>query len=97
WKFLASLVKGVALQQALNDLNDLPSFSGFEPQGEITPNIKQMYDRFIADLPHAENQRIAHPEIADALDNALAGVASGTTSPEDALKRIQEVTDKTLK
>jgi raffinose/stachyose/melibiose transport system substrate-binding protein len=97
WKFLASLVKGVALQQALNDLNDLPSFTGFEPQGEITPNIKQMYDRFIADLPHAENQRIAHPEIADALDNALAGVASGTASPEDALKRIQSVTDKTLK
>jgi len=97
WKFLASLVEGEALQQALNDLNDLPSFTGFEPQGEITPNIKQMYDRFIADLPHAENQRIAHPEIADALDNALAGVASGTTSVEDALKRIQEVTDKTLK
>ncbi len=97
WKFLASLVKGVALQQALNDLNDLPAFTGFEPQGEITPNIKQMYDRFIADLPHAENQRIAHPEIGDALDNALAGVASGTTSSKDALKRIQDVTDKTLK
>jgi raffinose/stachyose/melibiose transport system substrate-binding protein len=97
WKFLASLVKGEALQQALNDLNDLPSFTGFEPQGEITPHIKQMYDRFIADLPHAENQRIAHPEIADALDNALAGVASGTVSPEEGLKRIQEVTDKTLK
>jgi raffinose/stachyose/melibiose transport system substrate-binding protein len=76
WKFLASLIKGEALQQALNDLNDLPSFTGFEPQGEITPNIKQLYDRFIADLPHAENQRIAHPEIGDALDNALAGVAA---------------------
>jgi len=97
WKFLASLVKGEALQQALNDLNDLPSFTGFEPQGDITPNIKQMYDRFIADLPHTENQRIAHPEIADALDNALAGAAAGTVSAEAALKRIQDVTDKTLK
>ncbi|MBV8899636.1 MAG: extracellular solute-binding protein [Verrucomicrobia bacterium] len=97
WKFLAALVKGVALQQALNDLNDLPAFAGFEPQGDITPNVKQLYDRFIDDLPHAENQRFAHPEVADALDNALAGVASGKVSPEDALKRVQEVTDKTLK
>lgn len=97
WKFLASLVRGEALQQALNDLNDLPSFTGFEPQGDITPNIKQMYDRFVADLPHAENQRIAHPEIADELDNVLAGVASGTVSPQDALKRVQDVTDKILK
>jgi raffinose/stachyose/melibiose transport system substrate-binding protein len=97
WKFLASLVRGEALQQALNDLNDLPSFTGFEPQGDITPNIKQMYDRFIADLPHAENQRIAHPEIAQELDNVLSGVASGTVSPQDGLKRVQDVTDKTLK
>ena len=85
------------MQQALNDLNDLPSFAGFEPVGEITPNIKQMYDRFTADLPRAENQRFANPEIADALDNTLAGVASGTVSKEDALKRIQDVTDKKLK
>jgi raffinose/stachyose/melibiose transport system substrate-binding protein len=56
-----------------------------------------MYDRFMADLLHAENQRLAHPEIADALDNALAGVAAGKVPPQDALKRIQEVTDKTLK
>jgi len=97
WKFLASLVRGEALQQALNDLNDLPSFTGFEPQGDITPNIKQMYDRFVADLPHAENQRIAHPEIAQELDNVLSGVASGTVSPQDGLKRVQEVTEKTLK
>ena len=97
WKFLASLVKGEALQQALNDLNDLPSFIGFEPEGDITPNIKQMYDRFITDLPHAENQRIAHPEIAQELDNVLAGVASGTVTPDDGMKRVQDVTDKTLK
>ena len=97
WKFLASLVRGEALQQALNDLNDLPSFTGFEPQGDVTTNIKQMYARFIADLPHAENQRIAHPEIADELDNVLAGVASGTVSPPDGLKRVQAVTEKTLK
>jgi raffinose/stachyose/melibiose transport system substrate-binding protein len=97
WKFLASLVRGEALQEALNDLNDLPSFAGFEPAGEITPNIGQMYDRFIADLPRAENQRFAIPAIADALDNALAGVASGTVPPEEALKRVQDATDKALK
>ena len=50
WKFLASLVRGAALQEALNDLNDLPAVKGLKPQGDISPNINQMYDRFMADF-----------------------------------------------
>jgi raffinose/stachyose/melibiose transport system substrate-binding protein len=96
WKFLASLVRGDALQQALNDLNDLPAISDFEPQGEVTPNIKQMYDRFMADLPHAENQRFLSPQVSEELDSVLGGVAAGTVTPEDGLKRVQAATDKAV-
>ena len=96
WTFLASLTNGEGLQQALDDLNDLPAFKGHEPQGDITPHVKTMYDRFMEDLPSAENQRFAIPAIADALDNALAGVAAGSLQPEDALKSVQDATDKAL-
>jgi raffinose/stachyose/melibiose transport system substrate-binding protein len=96
WKFLASLVNGEGLQQALNDLNDLPSVAGYKPQGDISANILAMYDRFMADLPRAENQRFANPEVAEALDNALAAVAGGKRSAEDALKDVQAATDKVL-
>lgn len=94
WTFLASLIDGVALQEALNDLNDLPAFYGHAPEGEITPHVREMFDRFMEDLPNAENQRIGSPEISDALDNALAGVAAGSLEPEEALARVQEVTDQ---
>ena len=96
WTFLASLVQGDGLQAALNDLNDLPSIAGPKPEGDISPNILAMYDRFMTALPQAENQRFGNPEIADALDNALAGVAAGKLEPEAALKQVQAVTDRVL-
>jgi raffinose/stachyose/melibiose transport system substrate-binding protein len=96
WKFLASLVRGDGLQQALNDLNNIPAADGFTPQGDITPNILDMYKRFMTELAQAQNQRFGNPEIADALDNALAGVASGKLSARDALQQVQQATDKVL-
>jgi raffinose/stachyose/melibiose transport system substrate-binding protein len=96
WKFLASLVRGEGLQMALNDLNDLPAVEGFTPQGDITPNILDMYKRFMAELAQAENQRFGNPEIADALDNALAGAAAGKLTSVEALQQVQQVTDKAL-
>ena len=96
WKFLASLVRGDGLQQALNDLNDLPATSDFAPQGDVTPNIKEMYGQFMADLPHAENQRFLSPQVSEELDSVLGGVAAGSVTPEDGLKRVQAATDKAL-
>lgn len=97
WKFLASLVDGEALQQALNDLNDLPAFKGHAPKGNISPHVRQMYDRFMKDLAIAENQRLADPVIQDALENALSGVAANDMTPTEALQKVQSVTDAQLK
>lgn len=96
WTFLAELTNGVGLQEALNDLNDLPAFDGNAPKGDITDHVKEMSARFMADLPKAENQRFASPAVAEALDNALAGVAAGSTEPEAALAAVQAATDKAL-
>lgn len=94
WTFLAELTNGVGLQEALNDLNDLPAFAGHEPKGDVTEHVKAMSARFMQDLPKAENQRFANPAIAEALDNALAGVASGSLTAEAALAAVQAAADK---
>ncbi|TIQ33633.1 MAG: extracellular solute-binding protein [Mesorhizobium sp.] len=96
WTFLAELTNGVGLQEALNDLNDLPAFDGNAPKGDITDHVKEMSARFMADLPKAENQRFASPAVAEALDNALAGVAAGSTEPEAALAAVQAASEKAL-
>ena len=96
WTFLAELTNGVALQEALNDLNDLPAFRGNEPKGDVSDHLKEMSARFMADLPNAENQRFASPSVSEALDNALAGVAAGGLEPEAALASVQAATDKAL-
>ncbi|RRH94014.1 extracellular solute-binding protein [Mesorhizobium tamadayense] len=96
WTFLAELTNGVGLQEALNDLNDLPAFEGNSPKGDITDHVKEMSARFMADLPKAENQRFASPAVAEALDNALAGVAAGSTEPEAALAAVQAASEKAL-
>ena len=96
WTFLASLTNGDGLQEALNDLNDLPAFVGHEPMGDVSDHVKQMSARFMADLPKAENQRFAAPAVAEALDNALAGVAGGTIEPQAALAAVQAATNKAL-
>ncbi|RWN67625.1 MAG: extracellular solute-binding protein [Mesorhizobium sp.] len=96
WTFLAELTNGVGLQEALNDLNDLPAFEGYSPKGDITDHVKEMSARFMADLPKAENQRFASPAVAEALDNALAGVAAGSIEPEAALATVQAATEKAL-
>lgn len=96
WTFLAELTNGVGLQQALNALNDLPAVPGYQPEGDISEHTKALYDRFMADLPRAENQRFASPAVAEALDNALSGVAAGSLEPEAALAQVQAATDKAL-
>jgi len=96
WTFLAELTNGVGLQEALNDLNDLPAFAGHQPKGDITEHVKQLSARFMEDLPKAENQRFASPAVAEALDNALAGVAAGSLEAEAALATVQTATEKAL-
>lgn len=96
WKVLSSFAAGAANQEAINDLNNLPAFKGIVPQGEIDANIKAQIEAYSAKLDEAKNQRIASPEIENALQNALQGVAAGQLEPLAALEEIQKVQDQVL-
>ncbi len=93
---LSSFAAGAANQQAINDLNNLPAFKGIAPQGDIDAKIKAQIDAYSAKLDDAKNQRIASPEIENALQNALQGVAAGQLEPLAALEQIQAEQDKVL-
>ncbi len=96
WKVLSSFAAGAANQQAINDLNNLPAFKGIAPQGDIDAKIKAQIEAYSAKLDDAKNQRIASPEIENALQNALQGVAAGQLEPLAALEQIQAEQDKVL-
>jgi raffinose/stachyose/melibiose transport system substrate-binding protein len=97
WKVLEAFAGGVGIQQAVNDLNNLPAFKGISPMGNIPANIKEQAGRYASVLDKALNQRLSSPEIENALQNALAGVAAGQLKPEQALATIQQVQDKAEK
>jgi raffinose/stachyose/melibiose transport system substrate-binding protein len=88
WPFLASLVDGVAQKGAAVDLNDLPAFTNVSAP-KLAPKIVSLYKSFLTQLPKAQNQRFYSPVVQTALDNALAGVASGQLTPASALAKVQ--------
>lgn len=96
WKVLESFAAGEGIQQAINDLNNLPAFKGIAPQGDIPQTIKDQVEKYSSVLDSAKNQRIGAPEIENALQNALSGVAAGQLNPAQALDQVQKVQDEVL-
>lgn len=96
WKVLESFAAGEGIQQAVNDLNNLPAFKGIQPQGNIPQTIKDQVSKYSSVLDVAKNQRIGAPEIENALQNALSGVAAGQLTPTEALDKVQTVQDTVL-
>lgn len=96
WRVLESFTAGEGIQQAVNDLNNMPAFKGIQPQGNIPQVIKEQFDRYSSVLDAAKNQRIGSPDVENALQNALAGLAAGQLSPTEALEKIQKVQDEVL-
>jgi len=96
WKVLESFAAGEGIQQAVNDLNNLPAFKGIAPQGNIPQTIKDQVEKYSSVLDVAKNQRIGSPKIENALQNALSGVAAGQLKPTEALDQVQKVQDEVL-
>ncbi len=96
WKVLESFAAGEGIQQAVNDLNNLPAYKGIEPKGDIPQTIKDQVSKYSSQLDTAKNQRIGAPEVENALQNALSGLAAGQMSPEETLNKVQKAQDEVL-
>jgi raffinose/stachyose/melibiose transport system substrate-binding protein len=96
WDFLASFLDGPAGTAALADINDLPAFIDVKAPSTLGPHVTALYQKFMQLLPQAINQRFYSATVQNALDNALAGVASGQLTSQAALASVQTAQDKAL-
>ena len=73
-----------------------PAMGDATPSGKPSEPVVQWGPYKLSAGPASENQRFGSPAVAEALDNALAGVASGSMDAEAALKAVQAATDSKM-
>lgn len=94
WKALESFSSGAGIQACVDDLNNLPAYKGIAPKASGIPEtILTQTSAYSKALDSAMNQRIGEPTIDTALQNALAGVAAGDSTPQAALQTVQDAQD----
>lgn len=90
---LKELISGAGVQVAINQLNDLPAFSGVAPEPELTGHLKSLFDTYISELKTAHPHQIGNPVIYNALAANLQAIGAGTKTPEAALAAVQKVAE----
>lgn len=88
---LKELISGVGVQVAIDQLNDLPAFSGVAPEPELTGHLKSLFDTYITELGTAHPHQIGNPVIYNALAANLQAIGAGTKTPAAALEAVQKV------
>jgi raffinose/stachyose/melibiose transport system substrate-binding protein len=89
WQFMASIVNGAGTAAILQKgFNDLPSFTNAK-NPTLAPRVMQLYRQQLSLLAVAQNQRFYSPVVQNALDNALAAVAAGQSTPAAALGKVE--------
>ncbi|MGH7084222.1 MAG: hypothetical protein ACREFN_04445, partial [Acetobacteraceae bacterium] len=83
----------VGVQVAIDQLNDLPAFSGVAPEPELTGHLKALFDTYITELGTAHPHQIGNPVIYNALAANLQAIGAGTKTPEAALEAVQKVAE----
>jgi raffinose/stachyose/melibiose transport system substrate-binding protein len=93
---LGDWISGKGAQALINTFNDLPAYKGISPANFENDRQRQIWDRFTNEwMPSVKwQQQPERPEIATALEDATAAVASGQKSPLAAMKDVQAVADK---
>ncbi|MBV9222234.1 MAG: extracellular solute-binding protein [Methylobacteriaceae bacterium] len=95
-KVLTDWIAGAGAQTLINTFNDLPAVKGLNPQSYASDNQKQVWRTFTEDwLPKVKYARqLRSPAVKQALEDALAAVAAGEKSPQDAMASVQAAVEK---
>jgi raffinose/stachyose/melibiose transport system substrate-binding protein len=91
-KVLTDFVAGGAAQELINTFNDLPAVIGMNPQEFGSENQEVTWRLFTEEwMPQVEYARqLRDPAVKQALEDALAGVAAGDMTPEEAAQSVQD-------
>ncbi|MBA2598876.1 MAG: extracellular solute-binding protein [Chloroflexota bacterium] len=88
---LADFISGAGGQALIDTFNDLPAVSGLDPQTFASDHQQQVWTAFTEEwLPNVKYARqLRDAAVKQALEDALAGVASGEVTPEDGMAAVQ--------
>lgn len=88
---VADFIAGAGAQALINTFNDLPAVVGLNPETFASDHQKDVWTTFTEDwAPKVKYARqLKDPKVKQALEDALAAVAAGEETPEDAMAKVQ--------
>ena len=91
-RVITDFISGAGAQALINTYNDLPAYIGLRPESFGSENQEAVWDLFTEDwLPTVQYARqLKSPDIKQALEDALAGVAAGEMTPAEGMQLVQD-------
>lgn len=90
-RVLADWISADGGQKLINTMNDLPAYIGLTPEEFTSDKQEEMWNQFVNDwLPITNYSRYFKDPATDAaVSDALAGIAAGDLTPEEAAAQIE--------
>lgn len=89
---VADFIAGAAGQVLIDTFNDLPAVTDLDPQEFAGEHQREVWETFTDDwMPKVKYARqLKSPQVKQALEDALAGVAAGELTPEAGMQMVQD-------
>lgn len=97
-KVLTDWIAGAGAQTLINTFNDLPAVHGLNPEVFTSDHQEEVWNLMTQEwMPNVKYSRyMASPDMDAALGDALAALATGEQTPEEAAQAIQTAQDAVL-
>ncbi|WP_282845740.1 ABC transporter substrate-binding protein [Microbacterium oxydans] len=94
-KVLTDFIAGSAAQKLVNTMNDVPAVTGLAPEKFTSEKQEQIWNLFVDEwLPQVKYSRyFESPKLDQAVADALAAIATGDSTPQEAAESVQAVQD----
>ena len=91
-RVITDWISGAGAQALINTYNDLPAYIGLVPESFGSDNQQAVWELFTDEwLPTVTYARqLRSPDVKQALENALAGVAAGEMTPAEGMQLVQD-------
>ena len=91
-RVITDFISGAGAQALINTYNDLPAYIGLRPESFGSENQEAVWDLFTEDwLASVQYARqLKSPDVKQALEDALAGVAAGEMTPAEGMQLVED-------
>jgi raffinose/stachyose/melibiose transport system substrate-binding protein len=95
-KVLTDWIAGSGGQKLVDTMNDIPAVKGLTPSSFTSDKQEEIWNTFVNDwLPQVKYSRyFDDPKVDTAVADALAAIATGDQTPEQAAEAIQKVSNE---